>query len=88
MAQHVTYAEEEPTLADSEHVKFNATIVPPETVPAPPPPTCPAMPIPPPELPPYSHSDLIDALPTIFVGFGGAFAVGVLTGAVIFSPPE
>ena len=40
------------------------------------------MPIPPPELPPYSHSDLIDALPTIFVGFGVAFAVGVLTGAI------
>ena len=33
-------------------------------------------------------SELADALPTIFIGVGVAYVIGVLTGAVIFSSPS
>ena len=85
----------------SEHVKFHCTIeqpfreptaevLPPvaEETDAPPPSPkkkpacCPLQP--PPEL---ASSDLVEALPTILVGIGFAYAVGMLTGAFIFSTP-
>lgn len=31
---------------------------------------------------------LLNALPSIFIGFGIAYAIGILTGAIIFSPPS
>jgi hypothetical protein len=34
------------------------------------------------------QSELAEALPTIFIGFGVAYAIGILTGFVIFSPPS
>ena len=34
------------------------------------------------------HSELVDALPSIFIAFGVAYALGVLTGGMIFSPPS
>jgi hypothetical protein len=34
------------------------------------------------------HSELADALPSIFVAFGVAYALGVLTGGMIFSSPS
>lgn len=34
------------------------------------------------------HSELVDALPSIFIAFGLAYALGVLTGGMIFSPPS
>ena len=49
-----------------------------------------------PELHPFEHpferferqSELAEALPSILLGVGVAYAIGVLTGAVIFSPPS
>jgi hypothetical protein len=35
-----------------------------------------------------THSDIVEALPTILVGIGLAYAVGMLTGAFLFSPAE
>ena len=38
---------------------------------------------------PMAHqSELAEALPMIFVGLGIAYVIGMLTGAVIFSPPS
>jgi hypothetical protein len=34
------------------------------------------------------HSELADALPSIFIAFGIAYALGVLTGGMIFSSPS
>lgn len=34
------------------------------------------------------QSELAEALPMIFIGFGIAYVIGMLTGAVIFSPPS
>jgi len=34
------------------------------------------------------QSELGDALPTIFIGIGVAYAIGILTGFVIFSSPS
>ena len=34
------------------------------------------------------HSELADALPSIFIGIGVAYVIGVLTGAAIFSSPS
>ena len=34
------------------------------------------------------QSELADALPTIFMGIGVAYAIGILTGFVIFSSPS
>ena len=89
-------------ITTSEHVKFNcqieqpfretaAEILPPvEEEPDGPPPSpkkkpacCPLSPPP----APTSSSDLVEALPTILVGIGFAYAIGMLTGAFIFSTP-
>ena len=34
------------------------------------------------------HGELADALPSIFIGIGVAYVIGVLTGAAIFSSPS
>jgi len=34
------------------------------------------------------QSELADALPSIFIGIGVAYAIGILTGFVIFSSPS
>ena len=85
----------------SEHVQYNCQIEPPfretaaeilpplpeepeEPPPKPKPSKATCCPLPPP--PSMSSSDLVDALPTILVGIGMAYAVGMLTGAFIFSP--
>jgi len=37
---------------------------------------------------PHERCELADALPSIFVAFGVAYALGVLTGGMIFSSPS
>ena len=87
---------------DDECVKFNCEITPPfhESVVEPPPPTpepehekkqsCCASPVPVPAalatIGASPSSDLVEALPTILVGISVAYAIGMLTGAFIFSP--
>ncbi len=78
---------------EDEAVKFNATIEPPHA-------DCPAAPPPSPPTPttaaevpccpvmPHRSSDLVDALPVVLVGIGCAYAIGLATGAWIFSTPE
>lgn len=34
------------------------------------------------------HGELVDALPSIFIAFGFAYAFGILTGGLIFSSPS
>lgn len=34
------------------------------------------------------HGELADALPSIFIGIGVAYVIGILTGAAIFSSPS
>jgi hypothetical protein len=83
-------------------VKFNARIEPPYEpasvmdLPTPPedPPVCCAPPpplkkeVPIPTIPFIYHGDpLVEALPTILVGIGFAWVIGVATGAWIFSSP-
>jgi hypothetical protein len=83
------------------HVTFNCQIEPPfreqvevpevpeeEPEPPPPPPRkpkpscCPVAPL----AEAGSSSELVEALPTILVGIGVAYAIGMLTGAFIWSP--
>ena len=91
----------ESVITTSEHVTYNcqieqpfrdtaAEVLPPveEEPEAPPPnpkkkPAC--CPLPQPLMQP--SSDLVEALPTILVGIGAAYVIGMLTGAFIFSPP-
>lgn len=40
------------------------------------------------EHPHERHSELADALPSIFIAFGIAYALGLLTGGMIFSSPS
>ena len=91
---------ESPTtvITDSEHVQFQCQITPPYREPLPPVPEDVAPPQPPPKLPPPppccpllppgASSDLVEALPTILVGIGFAWAIGMVTGAFIFSAPS
>tara|TARA_B100000212_G_scaffold313296_1_gene266106 strand:- start:914 stop:1240 length:327 start_codon:yes stop_codon:yes gene_type:complete len=89
-------------ITTGEHVRFNCQIeqpfretaaedsLPEEPVGPPPtpkkkPPSC--CPMPPIE-PMTPSSDLVEALPTILVGIGFAYAIGMLTGAFIFSTPS
>jgi len=85
---------------EQEPVVFRATIVEP-TLPPPPSPLEPIpeeKPAPMPSccLPEPEHpferferqSELADALPSIFIGIGVAYAIGILTGFVIFSSPS
>lgn len=76
-------------------VSFRALIEPPNTLPAPP--TGPEPPPPPvspdsvidltqPDISQLQTSDLLEALPTVLVGIGVAYLVGVASGAWIFSP--
>jgi hypothetical protein len=78
-------------------VSFRALIEPPNTPPAPPVPTGPEPPPPPvspdsvidltqPDISQLQTSDLLEALPTVLVGIGVAYLVGVASGAWIFSP--
>ena len=101
MVHHYLEEQSDTDTTTSEHVKFNcqieqpfretaAEVLPPveEEPDGPPPspkkkPVC--CPIPPPAL--TSSSDLVEALPTILVGIGVAYAIGMLTGAFIFSTP-
>ena len=89
---------EEPTEPEPEPVKFRATIEEPFGH-VPPPaaspierenaePVTPCYGAPPNTPPPMPSSDLGDALPTILVGIGIAWMVGVATGAFIFSGSE
>ena len=72
----------------ADHVRYSCQIEPPVEVPAP----REELPPPPPQKPPCCPvlpdpaSSLVDALPTILVGIGVAYAIGMLTGAFIFSP--
>ena len=65
---------------ETDGVKFQATIQPPKMLEPP----CCAAPT------PYEarhNDDLSDVIPTILVGIGVAYAVGLVTGAWIFSTP-
>lgn len=92
MAHHYLEDIQEPA-EETEPVKFNATIVEPfEAAPKPKPPASPVSPCCvkeerlPDLLPVMRHtSDLVDALPTILVGIGCAYAFGFATSALIFS---
>ena len=87
------YEEEKNT---EEHVRFNCSIEQPFTQPVDEPPPEPPPPTPKvkkekatccPISPPAAHSDLVDALPTVLVAIGFAYAIGMLSGAFIFSSP-
>ena len=83
-------------MEDLPPVRFNARVEPPileEPPPSPPAkkskPTPAPVPVPVAEQCPFtSQSDpVLDALPTILVGIGAAYLVGMATGAFIFSSP-
>lgn len=87
---------------EQQQVKFNATIEPPfrENEPEPEPKPLETKPPPkrkdaaccpigaPPLLMSTGSSDLLDALPTILVGVGVAYAIGMATGAFLFQVAE
>ena len=83
-------------MTTADHVRYNCQIEAPfrEAAPTPieeeqpqepPAPKASCCPLPATSVP--SSSELVEALPTILVGIGFAYAVGVLTGAFIFSSP-
>lgn len=77
------YVEDQETQSEADAtVSFNATIQPPTEC------TKPSTPRTQPRCVPVPTDPLVDILPTVLLGVGIAYVVGVATGAWIFSPLE